>query len=119
MSRSNVEITRLGAGAGAEERGATDKIEEFKKFLEKLAKSECGWDAVSAIDRALYFVKDVWVDYSSNPPIAYRVFDDGIEFVWSSGLLLIVKIVNWGTSKNPDWRIDACFDHLARSMVYE
>ncbi|MHC1624056.1 MAG: hypothetical protein ACXQTR_05650 [Candidatus Methanospirareceae archaeon] len=112
-------MTRLGAGAGEDERGASNIVDEFKKFLKEL-QEEGKHSIIDTLIKALSFVENVRFDFArAEMPIAYKVFSRSIEFVWLSGLTLTIRLENWGLPEKPDWQIRAYFDHLARPEAIE
>ena len=97
------------------------RVEEFKKFLEKL-NTDARYDALTVFAESLKFVEGFGLNakaLSENPPLFYGVFTDCISFFWPSGMMFVIRLQNFGTSKKPKWIINWYFDHLARTEVYE
>jgi len=110
-----------GASTNAPEVSAQRKVEEFRKFLEKL-NTDARYDALTVFAESLKFVEGFGLNakaLSENPPLFYGVFGDGISFFWPSGMMFVIRLQNFGTSKKPKWIINWYFDHLARTEVYE
>ena len=107
-----------GASTNAPEVSAQRKVEEFRKFLEKL-NMDSKYDALTVFGEALKFVKGFGLNakaLSENPPLFYKAGIDYIMFVWPSGMTFEIEIKIYG--KN-DQEIRSYFDHLARTEVYE
>ena len=106
-----------GASTNAPEVSAQRKVEEFRKFLEKL-NTDARYDALTVFAEALKFVEGFGLNakaLSENPPLFYEAGIGYIRFVWPSGMTFEVYTRDVGN----EWRISYRFDHLARTEVYE
>ena len=104
--------------------GETELVKEFKEFLKDLKERPYTPDAalewtLGKFCENIGYDEDIVFDSKMQAPLFYQVFDDEVDFIWPSGLLLKVRLWNRGTWKNPDWIVGAWFDHLARAEVYE
>ena len=110
-----------GALTNAPEVSAQRKVEEFRKFLEKL-NTDVRYDALTVFTEALKFVEGIGLNalaLSENLPLFYSVGIDSIMFVWPSGMTFEICLRYYGPPEKREWKIHHYFDHLARTEVYE
>ena len=83
--------------------------------MDRARKRELSFDELFSNVLSL-FDDIVFNDTATNltEPIFYRIYDDGIEFVWNSGLIFGVSIMTKSYVKKSPLELRPYFDHLAR-----